>query len=198
MSLRAVCVFCGSSRGAKREYTEAATALGAALARSEITLVWGGGNVGLMGSVADSVLAHGGRAIGVIPRGLEERELAHAGATEMHVVGSMHERKALMADLSDAFVALPGGFGTLDELCEILTWRQLGLHAKPAGLLDVAGFYQPLLAAFDHSVREGFVQSQFRELLRVDTDSERLLTALEAARPAHSSAAARSPGSTAR
>lgn len=178
VSLRAVCVFCGSRRGTKDAYTAAAHALGVTLARRDIALVWGGGNVGLMGTIADSVLENGGRAIGVIPRGLEERELAHRGATELHVVGSMHERKALMAQLSDAFIALPGGLGTLDELCEILTWRQLGLHAKPTGLLDSAEFFRPLLGAFDHLVREGFVKAEDRARLLCDDDPARLLDAL--------------------
>lgn len=178
--MKAVCVFCGSSFGRRAGYVAAARGLGRILARREITLVWGGGNVGLMGSVADAVLENGGRAVGVIPRGLEERELAHRAATEMHVTASMHERKALMADLSDAFIALPGGFGTLDELCEILTWRQLGLHAKPIGLLDVEGFFTPLAAAFDHAVSEGFVRPEHRGMLLRDEDPGRLLDILNA------------------
>ncbi len=177
--MKAVCVFCGSSSGRRPEYALAARSLGRVLAERRITLVWGGGNVGLMGILADAVLEHGGRAIGVIPRGLEERELAHRGATELHVTRTMHERKALMERLSDAFVALPGGFGTLDELCEILTWRQLGLHAKPMGLLDAGGYFGPLEAAFDHSVREGFVRAEHRALLVRDEDPRRLLETLE-------------------
>jgi uncharacterized protein (TIGR00730 family) len=173
-----VCVFCGSSPGARPEYGDAARALGALLARRGVELVWGGGNVGLMGVVADATLAAGGRAIGVIPAALAERELAHATATELHVVRTMHERKALMADLSDAFVALPGGMGTLDELFEILTWSQLGIHRKPVGLLDVAGYYAPLLAFLDSARDEGFVRPADRALLRVDADPERLLDAL--------------------
>ena len=132
----------------------------------------------MMGVVADAVLENGGRAIGVIPRGLEERELAHRRATEMHVTKSMHERKALMEKLSDAFIALPGGFGTLDELCEILTWRQLGLHAKPIGLLDTVEFFTPLVASFDHAVREGFVREEHRAILAREGDPERLLDVL--------------------
>jgi uncharacterized protein (TIGR00730 family) len=180
--LKAVCVFCGSSKGARREYADAADRLGRELARREIELVWGGGHVGLMGAVADAVLAAGGRATGVIPRALVERELAHPGATRTHVVETMHERKAMMAELSDAFIALPGGFGTLDELCEILTWRQLGFHEKPIGLLDAAGYFGPLSAAFDHAVREGFVAAQHRALLALDDDPVRLLDRLAAAR----------------
>lgn len=176
--MTAVCVFCGSSPGTRPAYGATARALGTVLARRRITLVWGGGNVGLMGAVADATLAAGGRAIGVIPRALEARELAHRGATELHVVGSMHERKALMERLSDAFVALPGGFGTLDELCEILTWRQLGHHAKPMGLLDVERFFDPLVSAFDHAVREGFVRAEHRAMLAREDDPERLLDRL--------------------
>jgi uncharacterized protein (TIGR00730 family) len=178
--VKAVCVFCGSSSGTRPEYAAAARALGTVLARRRITLVWGGGNVGLMGVVADAVLASGGAAIGVIPRGLEERELAHRGASKLHVTNSMHERKALMEQLSDAFIALPGGFGTLDELCEILTWRQLGLHAKPIGLLDVQDFFAPLAAAFDHAVREGFVRPEHRAILARDDDPARLVERLAA------------------
>ncbi|MDZ4774473.1 MAG: TIGR00730 family Rossman fold protein [Planctomycetota bacterium] len=180
--MKAVCVFCGSSFGRRLAYAAAARELGRVLVQRDITLVWGGGNVGLMGVVADAVLEHGGRAIGVIPRGLEERELSHRGATEVHVTASMHERKALMERLSDAFIALPGGFGTLDELCEILTWRQLGLHTKPIGLLDVERFFDPLVASFDHAVAEGFVREEQRSMLIRDDDAERLLTRLASQR----------------
>lgn len=173
-----VCVFCGSSPGARPAYAAAARDLGAALVARDVELVWGGGNVGLMGVVADAVLDAGGRAIGVIPAGLAERELGHARASELHVVRTMHERKALMADLSDAFVALPGGMGTLDELFEILTWAQLGLHAKPVGLLDVDDYYAPLLAFLDRTRDEGFVRPTDRANLRVATDVERLLDEL--------------------
>jgi uncharacterized protein (TIGR00730 family) len=177
--LRRVCVFCGSSAGARPEYAAAARALGSLLATREIELVWGGGHVGLMGVVADTVLSAGGRAIGVIPAALAERELAHSRATGLHVVRTMHERKALMADLSDAFVALPGGMGTLDELFEILTWAQLGFHAKPVGLLDVAGYFEPLMAFVDRARDEGFVRAQDRAILQVDTDAARLIGRLE-------------------
>src|SRR5262245_12742237 len=142
--MRRVCVFCGSSAGNRPEYADAARHLGAALARRGLGLVYGGGHVGLMGVVADAVLRAGGEVIGVIPQALVERELAQAGLTRLEVVDTMHQRKARMADLADAFVALPGGFGTCDELFEILTWSQLGLHARPVGLLNVAGFFDPL------------------------------------------------------
>jgi uncharacterized protein (TIGR00730 family) len=179
--VRALCVFCGSSPGAREGYVAAAARLGEELAHRKIELVWGGGRVGMMGAVADAVLAKGGRATGVIPRALTERELAHVGATRMHVVETMHERKALMAKLSDAFVALPGGFGTLDELCEIITWRQLGFHEKPIGLLDADGYFGPLTSAFDHAVEEGFVLPQHRALLVLERDPVRLLDRLAAA-----------------
>lgn len=176
--MTAICVFCGAADGVRSVYAEAAFEFGRLLAARGLTLVWGGGNVGLMGRVADGVLSRGGRAIGVIPKRLVERELAHRSATEMHVTRSMHERKALMARLAHAFVALPGGFGTLDELCEILTWHQLGLHAKPIGLLDVDGFFAPLAAAFEHAEREGFVRPEHRAVLIRDGDAERLLDRL--------------------
>jgi uncharacterized protein (TIGR00730 family) len=177
-----ICVFCGSSPGRSSSYAAAARRLGATLARRGIGLVYGGGNVGLMGIVADAVLADGGEVAGVIPRALVDRELAHARLTELVVVDTMHERKQRMHDLSDAFIAMPGGFGTLDELCEILTWRQLGFHEKPIGLLDAAGYFGPLSAAFDHAVREGFVAAQHRALLALDDDPVRLLDRLAAAR----------------
>ena len=173
-----VCVFCGSSPGAREAYLEAARSLGSLLAERGIGLVYGGASVGLMGEVADAVLAGGGEAIGVIPRRLVDRELAHAGLTELHVVETMHERKALMARLSDAFVILPGGAGTLDEFFEALTWRQLGLHAKPLALLDVEDFFEPLLALADHLVEEGFVQAAFRAVLLVERDPAALLDRL--------------------
>jgi uncharacterized protein (TIGR00730 family) len=145
-----------------------------------IGLVYGGGSVGLMGLLADAVLAGGGMVDGVIPRRLARKEIAHAGLTRLHRVGSMHERKALMADLSDAFVALPGGMGTLEELAEILTWAQLGLHRKPCALLDVEGYWRPLVAFFDHAVEEGFLRPGHRALLLVETDPEALLDRLAA------------------
>ncbi len=152
--------------------------MGRALVERDLGLVFGGGRVGLMGAVADAVLAAGGEAIGVIPEALVQRELAHQGLTRLHVVGSMHERKALMADLADAFVALPGGFGTLDELAEILTWAQLGIHAKPIGLLDVDAYFAPLLAFFDRAAADGFLRTEHRRLLRLAGDADDLLAAL--------------------
>ena len=160
-----LCVFCGSNAGAVPAFADAAARLGSALASREIGLVYGGGNVGLMGILADSVIEHGGEAIGVIPEFLERAEVAHAGLTELHVVGSMHERKALMADLAEGFIVLPGGFGTLDELAEALTWTQLGLQAKPVVLLDVDGFWEPLVRFFDAAVDHGFVRPAHRMLL---------------------------------
>ena len=154
------------------------------MARRNIGLVYGGGNVGLMGVLADAVLRAGGEAVGVIPKHLMAREVGHNGLTKLHVVHSMHERKALMADLSDAFVALPGGFGTLEEFCEAVTWTQLGLHAKPCGVLNVLGFYTPLLAMFDHAVEERFLKPQNRGLVLARGSAAELLRALEEWRPA--------------
>lgn len=173
--LNRVCVFCGSSAGTRPEYADAARAMGRTLAERGLGLVYGGGKVGLMGIVADAVLEAGGQATGVIPEALMAREVGHAGLTELHVVGTMHQRKALMADLSDGFVALPGGFGTYEEFCEVLTWSQLGIHPKPCGLLNVAGFYDPLLALFDHAVREGFVKPAHRTLVMEETEPAALL-----------------------
>jgi hypothetical protein len=182
--VHSVCVFTGSSPGARPAYAEAARALGAELAGRGLRLVYGGASVGLMGAVADAALAAGGEVVGVIPQHLVDREVAHTGLTDLRVTGSMHERKALMAELSSAFVALPGGFGTLEELFEVLTWSQLGLHAKPCGLLDVAGYWAPLRAFADHSVAEGFVRPAHRELLLAGTDPAALLDDLAAWRPA--------------
>jgi uncharacterized protein (TIGR00730 family) len=179
--MKSLCVFCGSSAGTRPAYANAAGRFGTLLAERNLTLVYGGAARGLMRVLADTALAAGGTVIGVIPRGLVDRELAHPGLSELHVVGSMHERKQKMADLSDGFVALPGGFGTLDETAEVLTWRQLGLHGKPCGLLDVAGFFAPLLRFFDHAVDEGFVAAEQRRLLITDDDPARLLDRLIAA-----------------
>ena len=176
--MRAVCVFCGSSPGARASYREAAQRLAASIAKRGIALVYGGASVGLMGAVADAALAHGGEVIGVLPRALETKELAHRGLTRLDVVDSMHERKARMAELADAFVALPGGIGTLEEWFEVLTWSQLGLHAKPCALLDVDGYYAPLQAFLDGAVAERFVRTEHRAMLLVDDDPERLLDAL--------------------
>jgi uncharacterized protein (TIGR00730 family) len=177
-------VFCGSSAGNHTEYRAAAEELGAELARRKIGLVYGGGNVGLMGALADAVLKAGGEAIGVIPENLVAREVGHKGLTRLHIVDSMHERKALMAELSDAFVALPGGFGTFEEFCEIVTWSQLGLHEKPCGILNVEGYYSPLLAMFDHAVKEGFLKPENRALVLSRDSVGELLAALREWRPA--------------
>ena len=176
-----VCVFCGSRSGEQPVYAETAVALGTLLAQRGFGLVYGGGNIGLMGLIADAALAAGGEVIGVIPQHLLEREVAHTGLTRLHVVDSMHTRKALMADIADVFVAAPGGFGTLDELCEILTWAQLGLHGKPCGLLNVAGYYDALLGMFDHATREGFLSAQHRQLIVSETDTQHLIDRLVAA-----------------
>jgi uncharacterized protein (TIGR00730 family) len=181
--MRRICVFCGSSSGDRPEYRAAAEELGAELVRRKIGLVYGGGNVGLMGVLADAVLKAGGEAVGVIPENLMEREVGHNGLTKLHVVRSMHERKALMADLSDAFIALPGGFGTFEEFCEIVTWAQLGLHAKPCGILNVQGYYSPLLAMFDHAVQERFLKPENRELVLARDSVSGLLQALKEWRP---------------
>jgi uncharacterized protein (TIGR00730 family) len=169
-------------------YAEQARSLGRALVRRELGLVFGGGHVGLMGVLADAVLQGGGEAVGVIPRALVEKELAHPGLTELHVVESMHQRKALMSDLADGFASLPGGFGTGDELFEILTWAQLGLHTKPIGLLNVAGYFDPVLAWLDRAVDDAFLKSEHRRLLREAADADRLLAALQSYRPAAATA----------
>jgi len=163
--MKSVCVFLGSNPGNKPEYLAAAKATGTELARRGLTTVYGGSNVGLMGALADAALEAGGQVVGIIPESLRKKEIDHNGLTELHVVGSMHERKALMAKRSDAFIALPGGMGTLEELCEILTWAQLGFHKKPCGLLDVDGYYASLGAFFDNAVSQGFVQSAHRSML---------------------------------
>lgn len=173
-----ICVFCGSTPGIRPAYAEAARALGRALVDGGHTLVYGGGNVGLMGVIADAVLAAGGEAVGVIPHTLMEREIGHTSVTRLHVVDSMHERKALMADLSDAFVALPGGVGTFEELFEAITWTQLGLHRKPCGLLNVDGFYDGLLRFLDHAWAEGFIKPETRAIVSAGTDPAELLRRL--------------------
>jgi hypothetical protein len=185
-AMRRICVFCGSNPGRKPEYADAARAVGRALVERGLGLVYGGGNVGLMGIVADTVLSAGGEVIGVIPEALMAREVGHTDLTQLHVVRTMHERKALMADLSDAFLALPGGFGTFEEFCEVLTWSQLGFHPKPCGLLNVAGYYDPLLALFDRGVEEGFITARHRRLVLEETDAARMLEELAAFQPASS------------
>lgn len=176
--IKRVLVFCGSSPGARPEYAAAAAELGRLLARRSLGLVYGGARVGLMGAVADGALAAGGEVVGVIPRQLVEHEIAHTGLTELHEVSSMHERKALMAHLSDAVIALPGGTGTLDELFELFTWSQLGLHRMPIGLLDVMGYWQPLLAMLDHMVTERLLRAEHRATLLVSADAADLLDRL--------------------
>jgi uncharacterized protein (TIGR00730 family) len=181
--MKSICVFCGSSSGGAPAYRESAQALGQELVRRGLRLVYGGGNVGLMGVLADTVMREGGEAIGVIPRALRAKEVAHLALTQLRVVGSMHERKALMAELCDAFLALPGGFGTLEEFCEVLTWAQLGLHAKPCGLLNVNGYYDPLLKLFDHAVTEGFLRAENRSLVLAAETIEGVFGQLTAYRP---------------
>jgi uncharacterized protein (TIGR00730 family) len=173
-----VLVFCGSSAGRRPEYVEAARRLGALLAERGLGLVYGGASIGVMTAIADAVLAGGGEVIGVLPKRLVELEIPHRGLTELRVTGTMHERKALMAELSDAVIALPGGSGTLDELFELFTWRQLGLYRKPLGLLDVAEYWKPLLALLDHMVQEGFLTAAHRSMLLVDTEPGALLDRL--------------------
>jgi uncharacterized protein (TIGR00730 family) len=181
--MRRICVYCGSSVGGRPVYADAARALGAALGRRGLGLVFGGGKVGLMGVLADAALAAGAEVDGVIPAHLRAREVGHDGLTRLHVVASMHERKARMADLADAFVAMPGGLGTLEELAEVATWSQLGLHEKPIALLDVDGYWAPLVAFLDHAVAERFVRPEHRGLVIVERDPERMLAALAAWRP---------------
>lgn len=176
--MKYICVFCGSSTGNRPAYKQAAQAMGEAIARRGLGLVYGGGNIGLMGMVADATLAAGGEVIGVIPRFLVDKEISHDGLTQLHVVDSMHDRKALMAELANAFIALPGGYGTLEEFCEILTWAQLGLHQKPQGLLNVKGYYDPLLQLFDRAVTEEFLRSELRSLVLESPSPEDLLDLL--------------------
>jgi uncharacterized protein (TIGR00730 family) len=178
-----VCVFCGSSTGRRPAFAQAAGELGRTLAERGLGLVYGGAHVGLMGVVADATLAAGGEVHGVITQGLVDREIAHRGITELHVVPSLAERKALMADLSDGFVALPGGFGTLDELFEVVTWAQLGLHAKPMGVLDVDGYWSGLLAQVERAVADGLVPGEHGRLLLVEQEVGALLDALASAGP---------------
>ena len=184
MPFRRLCVFCGSYTGRRPAYRAATEQLGLLLVECEIELVYGGGNIGLMGVLADTILARGGRAIGVIPESLMAKEVGHTGLTELRIVNSMHERKAVMSDLSDGFIALPGGFGTVEEFCEVVTWSQLGLQSKPCGLLNVESYYDPLLELFDHAVREGFLREENRRLVLDDEDPEGLLEKMTAFRVA--------------
>ena len=178
-----IAIYCGSSRGLDPIYATAAAEMAAYLAKQGIGIVYGGGNVGIMGVIADAALAAGGEVIGVIPESLLAKELGHGGVTELHVTRTMHERKQKMVDLSDAFIALPGGFGTLDELFETLTWLQLGFHGKPVGLLNVAGFFDHLLTFLDHMSTTGFLKPEHRSSLITETDPEALLKAIRAFQP---------------
>ena len=181
--MRSLCVFCGSSSGWNAEYVAAAGHMGRRIAERGLTLVYGGAKVGLMGAVADAALNAGGEVIGVLPEALQRKELAHPGLTRLEIVSSMHERKARMAELSDGFVALPGGAGTLEEIFEIWTWGQLGFHNKPAGFLNVAGYYDKLAAFLDHTVTEAFVKAVHRDMLIFDDNAERLLDTMAAYAP---------------
>jgi uncharacterized protein (TIGR00730 family) len=183
-ALASVCVFCGSNAGADPAYVESAQAVGNGLARRGIRVVYGGGGVGMMGALADAARAAGGGVVGVIPRSLFEREIGHTGIDDLRVVGSMHERKALMVELADAFIALPGGIGTLEEFFEVYTWAQLGIHAKPLGLLDAAGYYQPLATMLDHAVEQRFLREETRAMLAIAGDLDGLLAAFDGWRPA--------------
>ena len=178
-----ICVFCGSSSGDLPQFAEVARSLGATLVRRGYGLVYGGARVGLMGAVAEAVLEQGGEAIGVIPGELAAKEIAHDGLTELIVVGSMHERKAVMAERADGFIAMPGGMGTLEEIFEVLTWAQLGIHAKPCGLLDVGGYFDPLLRFLDDAVSHRFLRSDHRAMLLVASEPNEMLDAFEGYRP---------------
>jgi hypothetical protein len=181
--MKRVCVYCGSGVGERPEYAEAARNVGLALVQRELGLVFGGGRIGLMGVLARTVLEQGGEAIGVIPKALDEMDLGLKDATELRVVRDMHERKALMAELADAFIALPGGFGTMEELFEILTWAQLGFHGKPAGLLNVGSYFDAMIRFVDHATSEGFIDAAHRALLLVDETAEGLLDQLASYEP---------------
>jgi hypothetical protein len=183
--MKNICVFCGSSPGEREEYVTAARQLGSLLAQRDLTLIYGGGNSGLMGEIARAALHANGKVIGVIPRSMEQRELAHRGVTELHVVDNMHQRKALMAELADGFIAMPGGLGTLEEIAEALTWAQLEFHRKPCGLLNVGGFYDSLALFLDHMVTEGFLHPQHRALALVSADPQDLLDQFERYTPIH-------------
>ena len=177
--MKYICVFCGSQTGSNPVYARAAVELARAIVAKGMGVVYGGGSIGLMGVLADAVLAQSGSIIGVIPRALADREVAHDGLTQLHLVTSMHERKAMMADLSDAFIALPGSYGTLDELCEAITWFQLDIHDKPVGLLNVDGYFDALLHMFDHAVAEGFLSEQNRRIVQSATTLGSLFSAMK-------------------
>lgn len=181
--MNSVCVYCGSANGAKPVYADAARAFGRALANAGLTLVYGGGRVGLMGVIADEVISSGGRAIGVITELLYDKEVGHTGLTELHVVPDMHHRKKMMAELADAFVAMPGGAGTLEEFFEVYTWAQLGYHRKPVALYNVDAFYQPLITLLEHTVDEGFMQRTYFDALCIDAAPDALIDQLVRYRP---------------
>ncbi len=181
--MQRICVFCGSSTGIKQEYAVGARELGLVLAKQNIDLVYGGGHVGLMGIVADAAMSAGAKAIGIIPRCLADKEVAHQGLTELRVVQTMHERKAQMSELSDGFIAMPGGFGTLEELFEVITWAQLGIHKKPFGLFNVAGYYDKLIDFIDFQVEQGFVPQSHREMIIVSDEAEQLVELLSGFQP---------------
>ena len=183
MALRSICVFCGSSAGNSPAYRSASLALADQFAQSNRTLVYGGAEIGLMGAVADRLLAHGGQVIGVIPQSLVDVEVAHKGLSQLHITDGMHSRKAKMAQESDAFIAMPGGLGTLEELFEVLTWAQLGYHTKPIGLLNVEGYFDSLLEFLDGATEAGFMRSAHRDLLQVSSSAAQLLVLLENAQP---------------
>jgi uncharacterized protein (TIGR00730 family) len=180
--LESLCVFCGSSLGVRPEYADAARTLGRTLAHAGIRLIYGGGRTGIMGALADSALAAGGEVVGIMPRGLWDREVGHTGLTSMHVVDSMHERKALMSEMGGGFLALPGGLGTLEELFEVWTWAQLGIHRKPCAVLNAGGYFDGMLAFLDHAVAERFVDPQYRGMLLVGDDIDALLGRMTAYR----------------
>ena len=180
--MKRLCVFCGSSPGRKPEYLQAARELGRILASRNLALVYGGANIGVMGAIADAVLADGGEVIGVIPQGLVEKEIGHSRLSDLRIVHSMHERKSLMFELSDAFIALPGGLGTIEEFFEVLTWTQLGMHQKPCGLLNVCGYYDKMVEFLDHAVEERFIQPAHRTMALIDENPESLLNQLDAYR----------------
>ncbi|MCP4752953.1 MAG: TIGR00730 family Rossman fold protein [Proteobacteria bacterium] len=188
--MKKICVFCGSSPGTKPEYSAAAVELGATLAGNDIGLVYGGGNVGMMGLIANAVLEKGGNVVGVVPRFLADKEVAMTELADLRIVDSMHERKALMADLSDAFIALPGGLGTLEEFIEVLTWAQLGIHQKPCGVLNICGYFDTLLSFLDHMVEQKFVEKEHRQMVLVDDNPDPLLEKLESFVPPNKDKAA--------
>jgi len=178
--MQRICIYCGSSLGSRPVYAEAAKAMGVAIAQRGCELIYGGGKVGLMGTIASAALAAGGKVTGIMPKFLADKEIAHTGLSELRVVDTMHQRKEMMIRLADAMIALPGGWGTYDEFAEAVTWAQLGLHAKPLGLLNTGGFFDALLALVDHAIREGFVRPAHRDLMLVDDDGGRLLDRLDA------------------